>query len=438
VGSRVRRFLVGLFALAVLAVAPAGAQSLEGARYSQDELDQLLAPIALYPDQLLMQMLIAATYPLEVVNAARFVQENPDLRGDALDEALAGRNWDPSVQSLAAFPQVLAMMNDKLDWMQRLGDAFLVDQPRVMETIQALRQRAQATGNLQSTPQQSVLSQDSQILIEPVQPDYVYVPAYNPYIVYGPWWAPSYPPWFWYPPAIYGYPVGVGIMAGVYFGNAWGISHNHWGWARPDWRGHNVYVHGSGNRFWDRPGRPPPPPGGNWSHEPGHRRGVAYPDLATHDRYRTANPNAVRARQEFRGHERVQPTPNAARPSYNQSRPTPNVTTPSAQAGRTAPGAGLPAPQATRTIPRAAPPGFDPGLSRQQVQSNAQRGQQSRQSNGSAMAPGGRAPSSVPAPSGMRAPSSSAPAPSGSHAPSSAPAPSGAAAPRGGGGQKRP
>ncbi|HMA31446.1 MAG TPA: DUF3300 domain-containing protein, partial [Casimicrobiaceae bacterium] len=152
-----RNLLIGLFALAILAVAPLEAQSPGGQGYSQDELDQLLAPVALYPDQLLMQVLIAATYPLEVVEAARFVQQNPDLRGEALDQALAGKNWDPSVQSLAAFPQVLAMMNDEIEWMQRLGDAFLADQQRVMDTVQSLRQRAEAAGNLQSTSQQSVI-----------------------------------------------------------------------------------------------------------------------------------------------------------------------------------------------------------------------------------------------------------------------------------------
>ena len=198
-GSRFRHFLIGLLALAMFAPAPGGAQPADGRAYSQEELDQLLAPVALYPDELLMQVLIASTYPLEVIDAARFVQRNPNLRGESLDEAVAGRNWDPSVQSLAAFPQVLEMMNEKLDWMQRLGDAFLVDQQRVMDTVQALRARAQAQGNLQSTPQQSVLTQDRVIIIEPVQPEYVYVPYYNPQVVYGPWWAPAYEPWFWNP-----------------------------------------------------------------------------------------------------------------------------------------------------------------------------------------------------------------------------------------------
>ena len=231
--NTLRNLVIGWLALAMLVVAPAGAQSADTPRRSQEELDQLLAPIALYPDQLLTQILLAATYPLEVVEAARFVQQNPTLTGDALDQALADRNWDASVQSLAAFPQVLAMMNDKLEWTQRLGDAFLVDEQRVMDTVQALRRRAQAAGSLQSTPQQSVMSQDSDIIIEPVQPDVVYVPAYDPSFIYGPWWAPAYPPWFWYPPPIYGYPVGIMIAAGIVFGGGYAISHHHWGGGVP-------------------------------------------------------------------------------------------------------------------------------------------------------------------------------------------------------------
>src|ERR1700675_1021004 len=123
----------------------------------QRELDALLAPIALYPDELLAQILMASTYPLEIVMAARFVQQNPSLTGDALDQALRDKNWDPSVLSLTAYPQVLVMMNDRRDWTQRLGDAFLANQQQVMDTVQTLRTRAQASGNLQSTPQQTVM-----------------------------------------------------------------------------------------------------------------------------------------------------------------------------------------------------------------------------------------------------------------------------------------
>src|SRR6185295_12509105 len=181
----------------------------------QDQLDALLAPIALYPDDLLAQVLMASTYPLEVVEAARFVQQNPALSGAALDDAVRTRRWDPSVQSLTAFPQVLAMMSDRLEWTQQLGDAVLANRQQVMDTVQALRVRAEATGTLQDTDQQHVYTSDQAIIIEPAQFDYVYVPVYDPLVVYGPWWVASYQPFFWYPPAYFGYPVhwhGVGIV----------------------------------------------------------------------------------------------------------------------------------------------------------------------------------------------------------------------------------
>src|ERR1700704_6373463 len=146
----------------------------------QDQLDALLAPIALYPDDLLAQVLMASTYPLEVVEAARFVQQNPALSGAALDDAVRTRRWDPSVQSLTAFPQVLAMMSDRLEWTQQLGDAVLANRQQVMDTVQALRARAEATGTLQDNDQQHVYTSDQAIVVEPARFDYVYVPVYDP------------------------------------------------------------------------------------------------------------------------------------------------------------------------------------------------------------------------------------------------------------------
>ncbi len=397
-GPAIRRFVrghlrplfIGALAFLMVVVAPAGAQAPGAPDYSQDELDQLLAPIALYPDQLLAQTLMAATYPLEVVEAARFVQQNPSLRGDALDQALADKNWDPSVQSLAAYPQVLTMMNDKLEWTQRLGDAFLADQARVMDTVQSLRQKAQAAGNLQSTPQLSVTTQDDDIVIDTPQPDAVYVPVYDPTVIYGPWWAPAYPPWFWCPPLIYGYPYCPEFTVGIVFGAPWPIWFNHWGWAHPHWHGHSIAIDGRNNRFWNDPRHPRPPPGGDWQHSPPHRRGVAYPNAPTRDRFTRIDPNAVRSRQDFRGYERIQrpSAPNAAR----QVAPPVGSTV------------ARPAP-----LPQVGAPPFDPTLSRQQTQTNAQRGAQSRQSIPSASAPAGHAPfGSVP---GGRAPVGRAPGP---------------------------
>lgn len=156
----------------------------------------MLAPIALYPDSLLIQVLMAATYPLEVVQAARWVSQNPNLKGEKLAAALNQKSWDPSVISLVNFPSVLAMMNDKLEWTQNIGDAFLGQKDQVMATIQNLRAKAQAQGTLKTTKEQVVVVQEKTIVVEPADPMVVYVPAYNPTVVYGAWWYPAYPPYY--------------------------------------------------------------------------------------------------------------------------------------------------------------------------------------------------------------------------------------------------
>jgi len=209
--------------------------------FTQEELDQMLAPVALYPDSLLAQVLMAATYPLEVVQAARFVDSRPGLQGDALARAIAPMPWDPSVKSLAQFPSVLAMMNDKLDWTQRLGDAFLSQQANVMDTVQNLRVKAQIAGNLQSSNQQRIVQQDQIIVIEPVNPQVIYVPYYNPTVVYGGWWWPQRPPVYWAPPPRYR-PPSYNVSIGISFGAGTGIVRSVYSDARPDWRQHHVLV----------------------------------------------------------------------------------------------------------------------------------------------------------------------------------------------------
>jgi len=157
-------------------------------------LEQILAPIALYPDSLLAQILMASTYPLEVVQADRWAKQNKDLKGDALTAALEKQPWDPSVKSLVNFPQVLAMMSEKLDWTQKLGDAFLAQQKDVMDTVQGLRKKAVDAGNLKTTKEQQVIVEKETIIIEPASTQVVYVPTYNPTVVYGAWPYPAYPP----------------------------------------------------------------------------------------------------------------------------------------------------------------------------------------------------------------------------------------------------
>src|SRR5512142_3088855 len=185
------RALIG-FLILIMAVPPGTiAQNTEGsaqssgtnATFTQEELDQMLAPIALYPDSLLAQILVAATFPNDVVEADQWVRQNEDLKGDNLNAALDKMDWDLSVKALVPFPKVLAMMSDKLDWTKRLGDAFLAQENDVMDTVQSLRAKAYAQGNLKSTNQQKVVVKGESVIIEPANPRVVYVPAYNPAVV---------------------------------------------------------------------------------------------------------------------------------------------------------------------------------------------------------------------------------------------------------------
>jgi len=261
-------------------VPPAGG----GRTFTQQELDQMLAPIALYPDPLLSQILMAATYPLEVVQAARWSSANPALTGDAAVQAVDSQDWDPSVKSLVAFPQVLQTLDQNLDWTERLGDAFLAQQPQVMDTIQNLRQKAQAAGNLNSNPQFAVTQAVDNIEILPANPDVIYVPYYDPAVIYGSWWWPDYPPVFWAPWVGYGWNgefawgIGIGIGVDFFFGS----------W---DWHNHRVFSldrGGSGNSHL-------------WQHDPGHRHAVPYRNAVLNQQFgRTTATSASRV--EFRGY----------------------------------------------------------------------------------------------------------------------------------------
>jgi hypothetical protein len=210
--------------------------------FNAEQLDALLAPIALYPDALLAQVLMAATYPLEVVAASRWLEDpaNTNLTGDALAQALTRQTWDPSVKSLVPFPQVLAMLNATLDWTQQLGYAFATQQADVMNAVQRLRQQAQAAGYLKTTEQQRVVTENASIVIEPASPQMVYVPVYSPTVVYGAWPYPAYPPITIPPPP--GYVVGNAFLAGMAFATGVVVVGSLWGWARPAWYGGRVNV----------------------------------------------------------------------------------------------------------------------------------------------------------------------------------------------------
>src|SRR5262245_49439510 len=217
--------------------------------FKPEEIEQLVAPIALYPDDLVSQILMASTYPLEVVEAARWVRANKTLKGDALTTALEKQTWDPSVKSLVNFPQVLDMMDQKLDLTQRLGDAFLAQQKDVLDAIQRLRAKAQAQGNLKTTKEQRVIveqppvqttvveqpaAQTTIIKIEPANPQVVYVPTYNPTVVYGAWPYPAYPPYSYYPPGYAAATAAFSFTAGVALGAAWGYAWGGCNWGRGD------------------------------------------------------------------------------------------------------------------------------------------------------------------------------------------------------------
>ena len=296
----------------VTSVAASGVAAVNPAKktFSQQDLDQLLAPIALYPDALLAQIFMGSTYPLEVIEASRWVKANPKVTGKALEDAMAQKSWDPSVKSLTAVPQVLQQMNDKLDWMQKLGDAFLAQQKDVLSTVQMLRAKAVAAGNLKSTEQQVVKTetQDGQTIyiIESTKTEVVYVPIYNPYVSYGTWWyPPSYPPYYMYPPA-YVYPPHVAFSAGIIVGVAI--------WGNVNWHhGGGVYVNVNHYNSFNRTNIS----NGSWNHNVDHRRGVAYSDQNVAKQYnRGGDKQTAQARDNYRGRA---DSGSAARPSTRDS-----------------------------------------------------------------------------------------------------------------------
>jgi Protein of unknown function (DUF3300) len=275
---------------------PAQTQIQNQAAFSQAQIEQLVAPIALYPDSLLSQILMASTYPLEVVEAARWSRDNPAVKGQALQSAMQVQSWDPSVKALTAVPQTLEMMNDKLAWMEELGDAFLAQQQDVLNAVQKLRAEAQAAGNLQSTPQQIVTTASAPaglvasgvqrpIVIEPVNPDVYYVPVYNPAVVYGAWDYPDYPPFNWSPAGfvasnIISFGAGVAVGAAIWGGCDWW--HNH---VIINVNQYNIFNHTNiVNNVW--------------AHDPMHRGNVPYRNAALAQRF--GRTNDVAARDAFR------------------------------------------------------------------------------------------------------------------------------------------
>ncbi|GKQ55089.1 DUF3300 domain-containing protein [Bradyrhizobium sp. Ce-3] len=262
-----------------------------------EQLEALVAPIALYPDELLANVLAASTYPLEVVQADRWLKERKNLKGDALKTEVDKQAWDDSVKALASTPDVISMMSEKVDWTKNLGDAVLAQQPDVMDAIQRLRSKAYDNKKLVTTKQQKVSVQTQEnkqvVVIESADPNTMYVPYYEPATVYGTW------PYAEYPPYYFGYPsyIGAGVIAtGLAFGAGWAIGRwgNYWG-GGCNWGNRNVYVN-----HYNRVNNI----GNSWQHNPAHRQGVRYSNTNVQQRFGGNNVRAGASdRMDFRGRD---------------------------------------------------------------------------------------------------------------------------------------
>ncbi len=305
-------FVAILLALPMHVVGQEGGNGSQQNKLPKEEIAQLVAPIALYPDELVAQILMASTYPLEIVQADRWVNQHKDLKGDALTKALEKENWDPSVKSLVNFPSVLSAMSQKLDLTTKLGDAFLAQQKDVLDTIQELRRKAYDAGNLKTTKEQTVVVEKETVVIQPANPQVVYVPTYSPTVVYGAWPYPAYPPYYYYPPPPPYYPA-LTLAAGIAIGAAWGYA-----WGNCNWNGghvnynvnQNINVNNSINRekykgdFERRQPKGERGQGGDrnsWRHDPSHRRGVGYKDKATAKQFGQSPARSTEGRREARG-----------------------------------------------------------------------------------------------------------------------------------------
>ncbi|MDN3922316.1 DUF3300 domain-containing protein [Roseateles violae] len=305
-----------LFGGSARAQAPAAASS-GSSSFSDAEIDQMLAPIALYPDSLLSQVLMASTYPADVKEAAAWTKAHPDDKGDAAIEKVKDKPWEPAVQSLVAFPQLLTMMGDKPDQVQKLGDAFLADPAKVMDRVQFLRKKAQEAGNLKSNEQQKVTNTTEEgkqvIIVEPAKTDTVYVPAYQP-SVYGAWPYPSYPPYYWPPPPYY-YPTG-GFVAGVFWGAAVvGIANGLWGGC--NWGGGDVNI--NVNKFNNiNTNRQINNTNNKFQHNADRRGNVPYRDSASRDKYGQKARDGAANRESYRGKDGRDAQRNAASNTLSQ------------------------------------------------------------------------------------------------------------------------
>ena len=336
-------WLIGLCVALMSASGVGSAQDSEKI-YKNEQLDQMLAPVALYPDSLLSQLLMACTYPSDFAEATAWVNANQKASGDDAVKQVEGKPWDPSVKSLVAFPQILAQFGAQPDWVQKVGDAFLAQPEDVMAAVQRLRVQAQKAGTLKTTEQQKVVVEQAPadsatqsttiIQIEPANPEVVYVPTYNPTTVYGSWPYPSYPPYYYPPPPYYYHPVASGLAAGLAFGIGIAAINNCWGGF--NWGGGNVNVNvnrynnvnvnnrinGSGNA--------------NWNHNSANRRGTPYADNRSRQNY-GQGVGGANQRSQYRGNDSSR---QRAQQSFDRSTGTTAANRGAAGSRNTAGGAG--------------------------------------------------------------------------------------------------
>lgn len=266
----------------------AAAEEAQAATIPPEQLDSLVAPIALYPDPMLSQTLVASTYPLEIIQLQQWLAQHKDLKDKALADAVKKQDWDPSIQAMAALPEVVKQLAENVKWTTDLGNAFLAQQNDVMDAVQRMRNKAKNAGNLKSSEQQKVetkvVESKQVIVIEQASPEVVYVPSYNPTVVYG---APAYP----YPPIAYPPPgyyaagmaisFGVGLAMGAAWGGGWGYNSN--------WGGNNNVTINNNNNFVKNSNRNSNisnrSGNSNWQHNPQHRGGTPYSNRSTANKY---------------------------------------------------------------------------------------------------------------------------------------------------------
>jgi len=311
------RNIAVLFSIALL-LGTAPARAADPPAFTAAQLDQMLAPIALFPDALLSQVLMASTYPSQVAKAADWAFANRDLKGDDAVKAVQDKDWDPSVQSLVGFPQVLAMLQEKPEWVRDLGDAFLAQPDAVMDSVQFLRMKARDAGNLKSNEQQIVTVEAAPpapqtimvnapppptqiIVIAPAQPQMVFVPIFNPLFIFGPWWHPLFPPFFVPPPVRWGFGWSV-VGSAIWWGTAIGVRNALWGGVNWNTRNVNINVNqwnniNVNNRINSNDRNV------NWNHNSRNRQGIPYRDVATRDRIQQANPGERIRTNDYRGRE---------------------------------------------------------------------------------------------------------------------------------------